>query len=80
MIFSLNFLSSAALVAQSRPIQYNLCIWGNANVWDWGGRVVSSHYANYLVSSDFHSPRVIHGECQAIQGTFLAYLSTSWVV
>jgi len=29
----------AALVAQSRPIQYELCIWGQANVWDWGARV-----------------------------------------
>ncbi|KDQ57454.1 glycoside hydrolase family 27 protein [Jaapia argillacea MUCL 33604] len=30
---------TAALVAQSQPIQYNLCIWGNANVWQWGARV-----------------------------------------
>lgn len=73
MIFSLNFRSSAALAAQSRPIQYNICIWGNANVWDWGGRVVSSHHVNYSVSSDFHSLRVIHGGCQVIQGTVLLY-------
>ncbi|KAF8894105.1 glycoside hydrolase [Infundibulicybe gibba] len=30
---------TAALAAQSRPIQFSLCIWGNANVWDWGSRV-----------------------------------------
>ncbi|KAJ8486911.1 hypothetical protein ONZ45_g14505 [Pleurotus djamor] len=28
-----------ALSKQSRPIQYDLCIWGDANVWDWGARV-----------------------------------------
>ncbi|KAI0785672.1 glycoside hydrolase superfamily [Abortiporus biennis] len=30
---------TAALAAQSRPVQFNLCIWGAANVWDWGARV-----------------------------------------
>lgn len=30
---------TAALAAQSRPVQFNLCIWGTANVWDWGARV-----------------------------------------
>ncbi|KAF5389464.1 hypothetical protein D9757_004251 [Collybiopsis confluens] len=29
----------AALATQSTPLQYDLCIWGNANVWDWGARV-----------------------------------------
>ncbi|KAJ3778701.1 glycoside hydrolase [Lentinula raphanica] len=29
----------AALVDQSRPFQFDLCIWGDANVWDWGARV-----------------------------------------
>ncbi|GLB42416.1 putative melibiase [Lyophyllum shimeji] len=28
-----------ALAAQPRPIQYELCIWGRANVWEWGARV-----------------------------------------
>ncbi|KAK0461320.1 glycoside hydrolase [Desarmillaria tabescens] len=28
-----------ALAQQSRPIQFALCNWGNANVWDWGARV-----------------------------------------
>ncbi|KAF9003997.1 glycoside hydrolase superfamily [Cyathus striatus] len=28
-----------ALATQSNPIQYGLCIWGNANVWEWGARV-----------------------------------------
>ena len=28
--------------ATGRPFQFNLCIWGNANVWDWGARVVSA--------------------------------------
>ncbi|KZP27698.1 glycoside hydrolase family 27 protein [Athelia psychrophila] len=30
---------AGALAAQSRPIQFDLCIWGNANVWTWGARV-----------------------------------------
>ncbi|KIK67154.1 glycoside hydrolase family 27 protein [Collybiopsis luxurians FD-317 M1] len=29
----------AALAQQSRPFQYELCIWGDANVWEWGARV-----------------------------------------
>ncbi|EMD37848.1 glycoside hydrolase family 27 protein [Gelatoporia subvermispora B] len=29
----------AALAVQSNPMQFNLCIWGNANVWQWGARV-----------------------------------------
>ncbi len=29
-----------ALDATGRPFHFNLCIWGNANVWDWGARVV----------------------------------------
>ncbi|TDL18476.1 glycoside hydrolase [Rickenella mellea] len=30
---------TAALDQQSRPIQFNLCIWGQANVWEWGAKV-----------------------------------------
>ncbi|KAJ7346567.1 glycoside hydrolase [Mycena albidolilacea] len=30
---------TAALAAQARPVQFNLCLWGNYNVWDWGTRV-----------------------------------------
>ncbi|KAI0665930.1 glycoside hydrolase [Trametes maxima] len=30
---------TAALDEIKRPIQFNLCIWGTANVWDWGARV-----------------------------------------
>ncbi|RDX42066.1 glycoside hydrolase [Lentinus brumalis] len=30
---------TAALNATGRPFHFNLCIWGNANVWDWGARV-----------------------------------------
>ncbi|KAJ7188320.1 glycoside hydrolase [Mycena filopes] len=30
---------TAALAGQSRPVQFNLCLWGNYNVWDWGSRV-----------------------------------------
>ncbi|KIJ52351.1 glycoside hydrolase family 27 protein [Sphaerobolus stellatus SS14] len=30
---------TAALDSVSRPIQYDLCIWGDANVWTWGSRV-----------------------------------------
>ncbi|TDL18478.1 glycoside hydrolase [Rickenella mellea] len=30
---------TAALDKQSRPIQFNLCIWGQANVWTWGSQV-----------------------------------------
>ncbi|KDR71599.1 hypothetical protein GALMADRAFT_143854 [Galerina marginata CBS 339.88] len=29
----------AALAGVSRPIQFELCIWGQANVWNWGARV-----------------------------------------
>ena len=32
--------ASAALAAQPHPVQFNLCIWGAANVWQWGSRVV----------------------------------------
>ncbi|KAL0068749.1 hypothetical protein AAF712_004078 [Marasmius tenuissimus] len=32
-------LMGGALAAQSRPIQYNLCIWGQAKVQTWGNRV-----------------------------------------
>ncbi|CAG7851681.1 Probable alpha-galactosidase B; AltName: Full=Melibiase B; Flags: Precursor [Serendipita indica DSM 11827] len=31
-----------ALAAQSRPIQYSLCIWGAAQVWTWGASVGQS--------------------------------------
>ncbi|KIY74332.1 glycoside hydrolase family 27 protein [Cylindrobasidium torrendii FP15055 ss-10] len=30
---------AGALANQDRPIQFALCNWGNANVWDWGARV-----------------------------------------
>ncbi|KAJ7935892.1 glycoside hydrolase [Mycena leptocephala] len=30
---------TAALAAQPRPVQFNLCLWGNYNVWNWGARV-----------------------------------------
>jgi alpha-galactosidase len=30
---------TAALDGTSRPIQFELCIWGQANVWEWGSRV-----------------------------------------
>lgn len=30
---------TAALAAQPRPVQFSLCIWGAANVWQWGSRV-----------------------------------------
>ncbi|KAG6920247.1 hypothetical protein DXG01_005016 [Tephrocybe rancida] len=30
---------SAALAAQPRPIQFEICDWGAANVWDWGAKV-----------------------------------------
>nr|VWO96218.1 Sulfatase domain-containing protein [Ganoderma boninense] len=30
---------SAALNDTGRPFQFDICIWGNANVWDWGARV-----------------------------------------
>lgn len=31
---------SGALADQARPVQFGLCIWGQANVWNWGARVV----------------------------------------
>ncbi|THH15641.1 hypothetical protein EW146_g4866 [Bondarzewia mesenterica] len=30
---------AAALSTSSNPVQFDLCIWGNANVWEWGARV-----------------------------------------
>ncbi|KAH9859068.1 glycoside hydrolase [Lenzites betulinus] len=30
---------TAALNGTARPFEFNLCIWGAANVWDWGARV-----------------------------------------
>ncbi|KAF4593399.1 hypothetical protein EYR38_009113, partial [Pleurotus pulmonarius] len=38
----------AALANQPNPIQYALCNWGNANIWDWGARVGHS----WRMSSD----------------------------
>ena len=46
LLFSLNAsakmykLYRDALAKQAHPIQYSLCIWGRANVWLWGPRVV----------------------------------------
>jgi alpha-galactosidase len=31
---------AGALASQTRPIQFELCIWGQAQVWTWGARVV----------------------------------------
>jgi len=31
---------SGALAQVSRPIQLDICIWGQADVWTWGARVV----------------------------------------
>ncbi|KIJ52374.1 glycoside hydrolase family 27 protein [Sphaerobolus stellatus SS14] len=33
---------TAALDSISTPIQYDICNWGNANVWTWGARVAHS--------------------------------------
>ena len=33
---------SGALADQTRPVQFELCIWGQAEVWTWGARVVRS--------------------------------------
>ncbi|KAF5370766.1 hypothetical protein D9758_001833 [Tetrapyrgos nigripes] len=30
---------TAALAKQTQPIQLDICIWGQANVWEWGARV-----------------------------------------
>ncbi|KAM5540296.1 hypothetical protein V8D89_006115 [Ganoderma adspersum] len=30
---------TAAMNETGRPFHFSLCIWGNANVWDWGARV-----------------------------------------
>ncbi|KAI0779331.1 glycoside hydrolase [Fomes fomentarius] len=30
---------TAALVETERPFQLDICIWGNAHVWEWGARV-----------------------------------------
>ncbi|THU95340.1 glycoside hydrolase [Dendrothele bispora CBS 962.96] len=41
----------AALAKQSRPIQYDLCLWGLANVWTWGARVGHSWRMSFDSSS-----------------------------
>ncbi|KAG5639124.1 hypothetical protein H0H81_006713 [Sphagnurus paluster] len=56
----------AALAAQPRAIQYSLCIWGQANVWDWGARVVCPVP---LLPSPHHSHRY-----RAILGEWLVTL------
>lgn len=43
----------SALAAQPRPVQFNLCIWGNADVFDWGARVGHSWRISGDVSPDW---------------------------
>ena len=40
LVLILTARSSAAMNETGRPFHFSLCIWGNANVWDWGARVV----------------------------------------
>ncbi|KAK0225861.1 glycoside hydrolase [Armillaria fumosa] len=57
-----------ALAELSRPIQFSLCIWGNANVWDWGARVGHS----WRMSSD---SRATWSYITSIIATNVAHLS-----
>ncbi|KIP11591.1 glycoside hydrolase family 27 protein [Phlebiopsis gigantea 11061_1 CR5-6] len=43
---------TAALAAQPNPIQFNLCIWGAANVWEWGARVAGLKGHSWRMSGD----------------------------
>jgi hypothetical protein len=47
--------SSAALVAQPNPIQFSICIWGNANVPQWGARVGHSWRVSGDIQSNWNS-------------------------
>ena len=38
---------SAAIAKNDPPMQYSLCIWGEAEVWTWGARVVRGVLARY---------------------------------
>ncbi|KAJ7045467.1 glycoside hydrolase superfamily [Mycena alexandri] len=55
---------TAALAAQSRTVQYNLCLWGNHDVWDWGSRVGHS----WRLSSD---SRLVYLKPAIISLTFI---------
>ena len=33
-------ITSAAIANNDPPMEYDLCIWGEAHVWTWGARVV----------------------------------------
>lgn len=46
---------SAALVAQSNPIQLSICIWGAANVAQWGARVGHSWRVSGDITPDWNS-------------------------
>lgn len=51
--------NSAALVEAERPFQLDICIWGNAHVWEWGARVVSTqspHVITILCADVVHTP------------------------
>lgn len=39
---------SAAIANNDPPMQYSLCIWGEARVWTWGARVVRERSACHL--------------------------------
>jgi hypothetical protein len=39
---------SAAIAKNDPPMQFNLCIWGDAEVWTWGARVVCGISARHL--------------------------------
>ncbi|KAJ7901783.1 glycoside hydrolase [Mycena olivaceomarginata] len=58
---------TAALAAQARPVQFNLCLWGNYNVWDWGTRVVNIGTCFTYMKSNLLG-RGIHGDYQEILG------------
>ncbi|TBU26443.1 glycoside hydrolase [Dichomitus squalens] len=46
---------TAALNQTGQPVHFNLCIWGNANVWEWGARVGHSWRMTGDVSASWSS-------------------------
>ncbi|KAL4078380.1 glycoside hydrolase family 27 protein [Scleroderma yunnanense] len=46
---------TAALDAQKTPVEYNLCIWGRAYVWQWGSKVGHSWRVTGDITPDWSS-------------------------
>lgn len=62
---------SAAIANSDPPMQYSLCIWGEARVWTWGARVVCERSARHLcVMLKTCKYRVTPGAYKGIRGAW----------